>query len=470
MYAIHMAARLSLGIVVWLACCVPCQCRSALRGQLRLRSHTSTVAGCDCSNCFGQRRVTDTVESGFKGVQCKPRALGFKVGYCQQQGEESNWVVQSAAKLTYERFCYFTCKPVIPKEITPNIDCAQLTPEEAQLGQSPSGNGRAFIWHSNPLTDSVTLSELKFNKVEVPSIIITMNKAFGEVKAAEAAAKAAAEAKVVPTNETPPKPGTCMCKCPAPVTTTGALPPYNPFHTPPPLPARPPGAPGVPPPPPPPPVPPPPLPGPPPLPLLPQVLPAPMIGGPTPEPPPLPTLQPTPPPPPTTTFDWSKVEALTTTEPAPYFDHPFPERFAGEAPNKPFGPFAPTFPPTTPSPYARFFPTTPSFGAFGTTRLPYYMMLDVTQGDATPLPPSVEDPSFIGMTSNWLPPLSFQSMAMPGMPPMAFLQEMSSTFQSDRPVSGCDCACSNHDKHEESLLRAQQNAMDLMENSEDEPL
>merc|ERR1719401_1474619 len=141
-----------------------------------------------------------------------------------------------------------------------------------------------------------------------------------QVKDEEArkAAAAAERAKLTPKLASPPKAGFCMCRCPMPPTTTGPLPPYNPFRTPPPVPAAPPKPPGIPPPPPPPPVPPPPMPGPPPLPPLPMVLPAPVIGGPTPYPPPPPTLQPTPPPLPTTTFDWSSIKAPTTTQPPFY--------------------------------------------------------------------------------------------------------------------------------------------------------
>lgn len=70
--------------------------------------------------------------------------------------------------------------------------------------------------------------------------------------------------------------------------------------------------------------------------------------------------------------------------------------------------------------------------------------------------------------SSWQPSMGLPPMVMPYMPPTAFLQEMSETFQSEKPVSGCDCQCSNHDKHEEAMWRAQQNAMDLVEYPDDE--
>lgn len=496
-------ARLIIFAALWLSISVACEAsvqRSSLRGQ-RLLSRSQSEAeaksnapGCDCALCLGERRVNDMPTSGFKGLQCKPRSSAVKIRYCQQQGKSEAWVVQSAKAITYDRFCYFTCKPVIAKEINPNIKCTQLTHEEAQRGQTPSGNGRAFMWHSNPITDSITLSSLQIAPQNSPDATENLIRAVATVQTAVAAraAKAAilaAEARAK-SDEEPPKASPCMCRCPLPPTTPGPLPPYNPFRTPPPLPAAPPKPPGLPPPPPPPPVPPPSMPAPPPLPPLPLVLPAPAMGGFTASPPAPPTLQPTPAPnyAATTTFKWP--EPAPTTPGAPYFAQPFPERFMGEASNKPLGPFAPTMMPgvafaqTTPMPLFQTTPmspfgaapapagafgafaTTPSpYGAFGTTRRPFLLLADLNSGDdgalppLPPLPAALPLPSLPGMTASFkhdFGQLSFlQEGAMSGM---------TAAFSSSIAIPGCGCHCA---KRQSALMQAQENALHLMAFPED---
>merc|ERR1719453_2627918 len=62
------------------------------------RHHVAAEAspGCDCTQCRGERKVTDAPTSGFKGFQCKPSATGAKIRSCRQQGDASSWVVQTA--------------------------------------------------------------------------------------------------------------------------------------------------------------------------------------------------------------------------------------------------------------------------------------------------------------------------------------------------------------------------------------
>jgi len=157
--------------------------KKGLSATLLSRHHVAAVAapGCDCSQCRGERKVTDAPTSGFKGFQCKPRAAGSKISSCRQQGDANTWVVQSAKVLTYERFCLYTCKPLIPKAITPNVSCSHFSLSEAKLGQSPSGNGRAFLWHSNPLTDSSTLSSIDTPQVGVADATQNLQKAMAKV-------------------------------------------------------------------------------------------------------------------------------------------------------------------------------------------------------------------------------------------------------------------------------------------------
>jgi hypothetical protein len=128
---------------------------------LRASTKAREAEACDCGRCQGERLLTDHPTDGFKGFQCKPRAAAVEAGSCAQQGDPSTWVVQTAAEVTYERFCYFTCKPHIPDALTTEVACGPLTPEEVKLqAQTPSGNGRAFIYHSNPMTDSLTVEDL----------------------------------------------------------------------------------------------------------------------------------------------------------------------------------------------------------------------------------------------------------------------------------------------------------------------
>merc|ERR1719161_1815216 len=417
MFATSTMARLSLFVALLLACSIPCESRASLRGQLRLLSRNAGNPPCNCANCYGQRKITDRPTSGMKGMQCKPTAKGFEIRYCSQQGDTSTWVVQSAPQLTYERFCYFTCKPVIPKAIDPNIGCTQLSAAEAKLGQSPSGNGRAFIWHSNPITDSNTFSHLDFSNVGVPDPVKNLEKAVFQVRSGQELAKmeAARKAAEAAAKNPPPKagkPGFCVCRCPSPPTTTGPLPPYNPFNVPPPQPGAPPQAPGLPPPPP---------------------------------PPPAPTLQPTPPPPPTTTFNMTAMyewyDKQTTTAPYVPFPQPFPKRFKAEVPKAPVGPFAPTFPPTTTGPYSSFYnggmwgpgpapgPAPAPFGMMSTTFRPY-MLLDVNTPEVETPPPIVTDLSMMApmgssmmqMPYATLPPMGLAATAMPEAMQLADVQ------------------------------------------------
>ena len=99
---------------------------------LRASTKAREAEACDCGRCQGERLLTDHPTDGFKGFQCKPRAAAVEAGSCAQQGDPSTWVVQTAAEVTYERFCYFTCKPVIPKAITPDISCTHLSPADSR--------------------------------------------------------------------------------------------------------------------------------------------------------------------------------------------------------------------------------------------------------------------------------------------------------------------------------------------------
>eukprot|EP00397_Hematodinium_sp_SG-2012_P053920 GEMP01064682.1.p1 GENE.GEMP01064682.1~~GEMP01064682.1.p1 ORF type:complete len:180 (+),score=28.74 GEMP01064682.1:231-770(+) len=112
---------------------------------------------CSCANCQGERLMEDIPPEGFKGFQCKPNADGITLNTCAQPGAAPVWVVQTAQVIAYERYCHFSCKPNIPETITKIVLCAELSKAELKRAQSMDGNGEAFIWHANPMQDSLTV-------------------------------------------------------------------------------------------------------------------------------------------------------------------------------------------------------------------------------------------------------------------------------------------------------------------------
>jgi len=263
---------------------------SASAVALLRRGRLGVQAGepCDCSNCIGEVLITDQPAEGGKGFQCKPTQKGDELGSCVQRGDASEWVVQTTPELEYRTFCLMTCRPVLPKQISPDIACVHLTLDEIRLrGQTPSGNGRAFVWHSHPLTDSMTISEIPTSNGVVSDTLTSMRKTFQLIRNEEARKKLLAEHSQESAAEGCPSGQPCNCNCGCKGRNNGArgmgATVQIAFPTPPPLPAEPP--------PPPPPLPPPALPP------IPAVLAVPM-NAPTFWPPPPPTLQPTPPAPP----------------------------------------------------------------------------------------------------------------------------------------------------------------------------
>ncbi|CAE7806654.1 FUBP3 [Symbiodinium sp. CCMP2592] len=64
----------------------------------------------------------------------------------------SGIAVQSADVVSYDRFCLYTCKPLLTDEIKPVVDCAHLNDKEiTDLAQSPSSNGREIVYEAHPL-------------------------------------------------------------------------------------------------------------------------------------------------------------------------------------------------------------------------------------------------------------------------------------------------------------------------------
>mmetsp|Transcript_62450 Transcript_62450/g.165729 ORF Transcript_62450/g.165729 Transcript_62450/m.165729 type:complete len:358 (-) Transcript_62450:139-1212(-) len=119
-------------------------------------------SSCQCSRCKGERQMTDFPSSGYRGVQCVPLPA-FHQDSCLQPGEDqTTWAVQNSRSILLAQFCLLTCRPVFPENvIAPKFNCAQLTGQEIRsLVQTESGNGRAFIYHFNPMSDTLPLSAL----------------------------------------------------------------------------------------------------------------------------------------------------------------------------------------------------------------------------------------------------------------------------------------------------------------------
>merc|ERR1719453_2460283 len=97
-----------------------------------------------------------------------------------------------------------------------------LNPEEIQLeAQNPSGNGRAFIFRMNPMTDSPTLASvqpLPARAMDASSIVQVYTDAFkGLQKQAGAAAAVASQPAQAGPTAPPTDPCPTCCRRPMPV-------------------------------------------------------------------------------------------------------------------------------------------------------------------------------------------------------------------------------------------------------------
>eukprot|EP00747_Dinoflagellata_sp_TGD_P184369 gnl/TRDRNA2_/TRDRNA2_39927_c0_seq1.p1 gnl/TRDRNA2_/TRDRNA2_39927_c0~~gnl/TRDRNA2_/TRDRNA2_39927_c0_seq1.p1 ORF type:complete len:399 (-),score=53.52 gnl/TRDRNA2_/TRDRNA2_39927_c0_seq1:113-1309(-) len=150
------------------------------------------VPDCTCARCQGRRMVEGEGRlagtAGFQfGFQCTPHRQAADLDQCKQVGDRSNWAVQTAPVVDYARFCLFTCKPLVPKGITPNIACEQLSAKDIKWhAQSATGNGRAYVYRSNPMTDSPTLGTVPDATTVASDRVSLMKNAFRAVEAAQA--------------------------------------------------------------------------------------------------------------------------------------------------------------------------------------------------------------------------------------------------------------------------------------------
>mmetsp|Transcript_59225 Transcript_59225/g.105226 ORF Transcript_59225/g.105226 Transcript_59225/m.105226 type:complete len:365 (-) Transcript_59225:44-1138(-) len=112
---------------------------------------------CDCSACTGQR--TNGGGDGGVSFQCFPSHDSD--GECRQTGSAAEWVVQTAEILSYDRFCLYTCRPILRNRIEAKVPCKGLTHEEITLqAQSASFNGKEMVYKANPMTHVTPISKL----------------------------------------------------------------------------------------------------------------------------------------------------------------------------------------------------------------------------------------------------------------------------------------------------------------------
>eukprot|EP00928_Gymnodinium_smaydae_P014011 TRINITY_DN15083_c0_g2_i1.p1 TRINITY_DN15083_c0_g2~~TRINITY_DN15083_c0_g2_i1.p1 ORF type:complete len:225 (-),score=41.75 TRINITY_DN15083_c0_g2_i1:139-774(-) len=126
-------------------------------GQLAM----GTPEPCTCDACFGKRQSWDLPAVGMKGFQCTAKDPGNGIT-CEQQGDPSTWVVQTTQELLMERFCHYSCRPIIPEMLGASVACQSLSQSEVkQFAQTSTGNGRAFLYRQQLLADSPTMADVQ---------------------------------------------------------------------------------------------------------------------------------------------------------------------------------------------------------------------------------------------------------------------------------------------------------------------
>jgi len=169
---------------------------------------------CTCQSCQGQILTNDVNLNGVKGFQCFP--LAGSEDSCAQRSDPKLWVVQNTETLAYQRYCLFTCKPILGKRLAPLVPCEDLTEEEVAFqARSPSGNGRAFIYRLNPMTFGPTLASVPAidPQAETEDPVDLMKDAFKSLKMSKGTFQKAGSSKAgaaIPQASGMPK---CACDC-----------------------------------------------------------------------------------------------------------------------------------------------------------------------------------------------------------------------------------------------------------------
>jgi len=116
-----------------------------------------TYEACSCDLCAG--RKTSAGGDGGVNFQCFPGNADEPD--CRQTGSADEWVVQTSEILSYDRFCIYSCKPILRNRIEAKVHCQALSHEEITLqAQSPSFNGKAMVYKANPMTHVTPISSL----------------------------------------------------------------------------------------------------------------------------------------------------------------------------------------------------------------------------------------------------------------------------------------------------------------------
>jgi len=130
-------------------------------------SETLEMEECTCDMCEGRRVIDAGIGSWNCAMKSAPADAPIPVEVvpkpaptCEQVGESADWVVQSTP-IGYDRFCTFSCKPDVPEALTSHVNCSALAMDIIKkYAQTSDGNGRAFVWKSIPLVDSLTLADI----------------------------------------------------------------------------------------------------------------------------------------------------------------------------------------------------------------------------------------------------------------------------------------------------------------------
>lgn len=138
----------------------------ALDSELSGRCAYAEDGVCNCECCHGKIVAKDNPPQGSKGYQCKPLPEMEGQKKCTQAGNSTEWVVQTAHIITFERFCHYTCKAVIPEVIGSEVPCEHLSAEVIKRAQTPTGNGKSLVWRQNKMANSPDMQSVKAIKLD----------------------------------------------------------------------------------------------------------------------------------------------------------------------------------------------------------------------------------------------------------------------------------------------------------------
>ncbi|CAE7249345.1 FUBP3, partial [Symbiodinium necroappetens] len=213
------AAMMALRVIIVAVLSVPTLGTVLARAKLRQGSKSwQDFSPCSCSECLGEHK--NDGGDGSVGFQCFPKTSGL--ADCRQTEPVATRVVQSADVLSYDRFCLYTCKPLLTDEIKPVVDCAHLNDKEiTELAQSPSSNGREIVYEAHPLARvgpiSQVLAQPEASMLDTASVVdrssdpvSAIRATFASLRKAETAAPGVSPYTLPDAAKAPPL---CVCHC-----------------------------------------------------------------------------------------------------------------------------------------------------------------------------------------------------------------------------------------------------------------